>query len=228
VLVKSPVEGDAGVRRGADHEAVDTTEQAGQAEQEREGPRWGPVLVFDVAVGLSSLALATTVTAARGAKRAAVVVLGIPAQVRSGGLLETLAQRGGQHEDELKSRLSTASDDLVQAVVDAVLSRIDLNETVRKYVDVNGLIKQVDLQEVISSLDLAGLAEGVIAEVDLSEIIRQSTGSLSSETARGVRMQGISGDDVIDEAVGKIRLRFSRKPTAPSNTSGTPGTPADS
>jgi hypothetical protein len=213
---------------------VETTEQAGQ---EHEGPRFGPVLVFDVAVGLSSLALATTVAAARGAKRAAVVVLGLPQQARSGGLLQNLAHRGEQQEDELKTRLSTAGDDLVRAVVDAVLSRIDLNEVVRKYVDVNGLVQEVDLQEIIHSIDLAGLAEGVIAEVDLSEIIRQSTGSLSSETARGVRMQGISGDDVIDEAVGRIRLRFSRKPPAPSNglnppgtsnTSGTPGTSADS
>ncbi|MFF0344692.1 hypothetical protein [Kribbella sp. NPDC004875] len=210
---------------------METTEQAGL---EPEGPRFGPVLVFDVAVGLSSLALATTVAAARGAKRAAVVVLGLPQQARSGGLLQNLAHRGEQQEDELKSRLSTASDEVVQAVVDAILSRIDLNETVRRYVDVNSLVKQVDLQEVITSLDLAGLAEGVIAEVDLSEIIRQSTGSLSSETARGVRMQGISGDDVIDEAVGKIRLRFSRKPAAQAGTPGTtgssggPGSSADS
>jgi hypothetical protein len=64
---------------------------------------------------------------------------------------------------------------------------------------------------VVKRIDLAGMAEGVIAEVDLAEIIRQSTGSVASDTVRGVRMQGISGDEAVGRAVGRLRVRIGRK-----------------
>jgi hypothetical protein len=64
------------------------------------------------------------------------------------------------------------------------------------------------MDAVLKRIDLAGLAEGVIAEVDLAEIIRQSTGSVASDTVRGVRMQSISGDEAVGRAVGRLRVRL--------------------
>ena len=61
--------------------------------------------------------------------------------------------------------------------------------------------------EVLKRIDVAG----VIAEVDLAEIIRQSTGSVASDTVRGVRMQGISGDQAVGRVVARLRLRRGRK-----------------
>ena len=46
------------------------------------------------------------------------------------------------------------------------------------------------------------------AEVDLAELIRQSTGSVASDTVRGVRMQGISGDEAVGRAVGRLRVMY--------------------
>jgi len=100
--------------------------------------------------------------------------------------------------------------------VDAVVARLDLNRIVRERVDLDGLVATVDLDAVaarldidavIDRIDLVGLAEAVIAEVDLPEIIRGSTGSMASETVRGVRMQGISGDDALTRVVDRFRLR---------------------
>ncbi|HET6985974.1 MAG TPA: hypothetical protein VFI00_05130, partial [Kribbella sp.] len=98
-------------------------------------------------------------------------------------LLENLARRGERERAELERQLTALLDKLVPPIVDAVMKRIDL----------------------------AGMAEGVIAEVDLAEIIRQSTGSVASDTVRGVRMQGISGDEAVGRAVGRLRIRLGRK-----------------
>jgi hypothetical protein len=107
--------------------------------------------------------------------------------------------------------------------IDAVVARLDLNRIVRDRVDLDGLVATVDLDAVaarldvaavIERIDLVGLAEDVIAEVDLPEIIRGSTGSMASDTVRGVRMQGISGDQAVGRAVERLRLRRGRRDAA--------------
>jgi len=101
--------------------------------------------------------------------------------------------------------------DLVK-VVDAVLDRMDLTSIVLQRVD---LVKVVDA--VLDQMDLIALANEIIDGVDLPEIIRDSTGSMASETVKGVRMQGIGADQAVDRAVGRLLLRRAR-------TSGTSGT----
>jgi hypothetical protein len=190
------------------------------------------LVVIDLAVGAATAVAATAFGVARRFDRVLrpvtrVVVRPVVAVVRRPPLvprryqmdtwLTGLARQGGTSRPELQRRLSETLDDLVPKVVAAVLARIDLTETVKENVDVESIIADLDLDALIGRLDLAGLAEGVIAEVDLAEIIRQSTGTVASETVRGVRMQGISGDEAVGRAVGRIRLRLSRKhPTPPA------------
>ena len=69
--------------------------------------------------------------------------------------------------------------DLVK-VVDAVLDQMDLTEIVLKRVD---LVRVVDA--VLDQMDLIALANEIIDGVDLPEIIRDSTGSMASETVKG-------------------------------------------
>ena len=128
-----------------------------------------------------------------------------------------------------------ASVDLDQAVgrvdLDAVIGRLDLDRIVRERVDLDGIVStvdidavaaRIDIDAVISRIDLVGLAEDVIAEVDLPEIIRESTGSMASETVRGVRMQGISADEAVGRAVDRFRLVRSRRrqPLPPEEVDG--------
>jgi hypothetical protein len=103
--------------------------------------------------------------------------------------------------------------------VEAVLTRLDLNEIVRRHVDLDGLVATVDLdaaaarldiEAVINRVDVVGIATDVIAEIDLPEIIRESTGSMASDTLREIRMQSISGDDAIGRVVDRLRLRRAR------------------
>jgi hypothetical protein len=266
-----------------------------------------PIFLLDVAVGASTLAAATA-----GAVGRRVLAVGWPV---AGALLRPpmlspryqpntwltgLARRGGKRRDELKRELSAVLDLIVPTVVAAVLQRIDLTETVKRYVDLDSIVAEVDLDAaaarldldaaaarldldaaavrldldaflgrldltkivkervdlddlvagvdldkvvarldldavvvrldldaLIDRIDLVGLAEGVIAEVDLPEIIRESTSSVASDTVRGVRMQGISGDEALGRAVGRLRLRRSRRAAAAPPVDGSPPVGSD-
>jgi len=96
--------------------------------------------------------------------------------------------------------------------VEAVLDRLDLTATVLRRVDLRTVV-----DAVLSQVDLIGLAEQVIDGVDLPEIIRESTGSMASDTVRGVRMQGIEADQAVDQVVGRTvdRLLLRRQRGAP-------------
>ena len=164
------------------------------------------ILVLDAAVGASLLAAATAWRVGRrvsGVFNPVVVVVLRPPMLteryQAGTYLAGLARRGGAGRNEVERQLSAALDKLVPAVTNAVLSRIDL----------------------------ASLAEGVIAEVDLAELIRQSTGSVASDTVRGVRMQGISGDEAVGRAVGRLRVRFGRRGTPEPSPADPPAADAD-
>jgi hypothetical protein len=89
--------------------------------------------------------------------------------------------------------------------IEAVLDRMDLTQTVLKRVD---LVKVVDA--VLDQMDLIALANEIIDGVDLPEIIRESTGSMASETVQGVRMQGIGADQAVGRAVDRLLLRHAR------------------
>ena len=54
----------------------------------------------------------------------------------------------------------------------------------------------------LAKVDLVGLAEQVIDGVDLPELIRESTGSMASDTVRGVRMHGIEADQTVSQRDG--------------------------
>lgn len=122
---------------------------------------------------------------------AASVVLSpplVPKPLQPRRVVEWLAVRGAGQREELIRELATALDQTVPVLVDEVLRRVDVNA-------------------VIARLDLAKLAEDVIASVDLPELIRESTGAVSSETVREVRMRGISGDEAVGRAMDRLRPR---------------------
>jgi hypothetical protein len=64
----------------------------------------------------------------------------------------------------------------------------------------------------LAQVDLIALANEVIDGVDLPEIIRESTGSMASDTVRGARMQGIEADQAVARAMDRLLLRHTRRP----------------
>lgn len=92
--------------------------------------------------------------------------------------------------------------------LEAVLDRIDLTSTVVRRVDLDVVVRAI-----LDRLDLIALAEEVIDGVDLPEIIRESTGTMASDTVQGVRMQGIVADEAVGRAVDRLLLRRGSRST---------------
>jgi hypothetical protein len=90
---------------------------------------------------------------------------------------------------------------------------MNLTDVVLQRVDLNRIVAAVNIDAVIDRIDLVGIAQEVIDEIDLPEIIRESTGSMASETVRGVRMQGIAGDEALGRVVDRILLRRRERKT---------------
>lgn len=131
--------------------------------------------------------IVSVVTAAR---RAAADPLALPAKAAH----ETAAAVGG----------------VVAWVSHQITDHVDLTPLVKQVVDLDALIGDVDLNAAVERVDLVKIVESVIAEIDLPEIIRESTGSVASSTLRGVRMQGISADEAVTRVVDRLRPRNHR------------------
>jgi hypothetical protein len=150
--------------------------------------------------------------------------------------LSLLAERGRRERSAAAADLQQAITALVPAITSAVLDRLDLTALVRDRValdllvaqvdidavaarvDVDAIARRVDVEAVVDRLDLVELANQVIGGVDLPEIIRESTGSISGGLVRGTRMQGFEADQAVSGFVGRLLRRRSRE--VPAETPG--------
>ena len=111
--------------------------------------------------------------------------------------------------------------------LDAAVARVDLDAAVRRVdldaivatVDLDAAVERVDLEAVISRIDLIGIVEEVLDVIDLPAIIRDSTGSMASETVRGARMTSMGADDAISRAVDRALFRRRRAGVGPDQVS---------
>jgi hypothetical protein len=118
---------------------------------------------------------------------------------------------------DLDAAVAKADLDLAVSRVDlaAIVDRIDIDgivatvdvEAVVDRVDIDAVAATIDMQAIIDRIDLVGLAQYVIDEIDLPEIIRESTGSVASEAVRGVRMQSIEADQAIQRRIDRLLRR---------------------
>ena len=101
---------------------------------------------------------------------------------------------------------------LSQAVTNIVKNAVEAIEEKYKNSDI-AATGRVDAR-----LDIGAAGEYVIRVTDdgigLPDIVRESTGSLATETVEEVRLQGMAADDAIARLVDRIRLR--RRPALPS------------
>jgi hypothetical protein len=105
-------------------------------------------------------------------------------------------------------------DSLVSEVdLNAIADRLDLN-AVASRIDVDTVAERLDLDAVIERIDLVALTERVLDGIDLPEIIRESTGSMTGELVRGVRMQSIEADQALAGLMSRL-LRRGRRATPP-------------
>lgn len=223
---ESPTQGPSNGREPGAKPAAATELTGTDALRDMLGRLPGSGWMWNVAVGAGFLVGDGVTGAARRVRPmlepAARVILHPPLvapRYHLGGLLDAAARRGRE------VRLGGgAVDALIPAVVDRVLRQVDLTAVVKRHVDLDALVADVDMEAVIKRIDLAGLVEQVLDAIDLPEIIRESTGSMASETVREVRMRTITADEAVARIADKILLRLRR---GQARTPGGPGVDTD-
>ena len=72
---------------------------------------------------------------------------------------------------------------------------------------VNRAAARLDLDPILERADVVGIARYVIEAIDLPELIRSSTGSMTSDMVRGVRAQGADADEAVQRVVDRLLRR---------------------
>jgi hypothetical protein len=119
---------------------------------------------------------------------------------------------------------------LEQVDVDAVVARVDLDRVVDRLdldriverldldriagrIDIDAIAARIDVDAVVARVDLAGLTEQVMDEVDLGELIRESSGTMATEAVDALRVQGMRADHLLSRVVDRILQRKSERHT---------------
>jgi hypothetical protein len=106
-------------------------------------------------------------------------------------------------------------DEIVRRIdIDAIAERIDLDAIVTR-IDLDAIVARVDLDAILARVDLPGLTEQVIDEVDLGEIIRESSSTMASETVDALRVLGMRVDGLVSRIVDRVLLRQGQRQTGP-------------
>jgi hypothetical protein len=106
-------------------------------------------------------------------------------------------------------------DEVVARVdLDRIVARVDLNQIAAR-LDLDAIVASVDLDAIVSRVDIPGLTEQVIDEVDLGEIIRESSSTMASESVDALRVQGMRVDGLVSRIVDRILLRQGQRQTGP-------------
>jgi hypothetical protein len=151
----------------------------------------------------------------------------VPHAVRPGRLVEAATRRGRAERLAARQAVEQAVAVLIPAVVARLTQLVPIGDLIKQSVDIDALVADVDIdaiaaridiEGIIGRIDLGALAEEVIAAVDLPEIIRQSTGAMTSEGVRGARMQGIEADRAVERLVDRLRGRRRAKPDVAAST----------
>src|SRR5262245_59215868 len=95
-------------------------------------------------------------------------------------------------------------DDVVSRLdLDAIVARVDIDGVVRR-VDVQAVADRIDLHALVERLDLATISNEGIEEIDLTGIIQEAMGSMTTETVGGLRVQSMNADRAIARLVGRV------------------------
>jgi hypothetical protein len=105
----------------------------------------------------------------------------------------------------------------INAIVDrvdinAIVDRVDINAIVSG-VDIDAIAAGIDIQAIVDRVDVAALTNRVLDELDLGQIVRESTGSMTSETVDAIRYQGMNADRLVSRIVDRILRRAGRDTT---------------
>jgi hypothetical protein len=104
------------------------------------------------------------------------------------------------------------ADQAVPWLAAQVLERLNLTQVVLERVDLNAVADRLDLDRVLQRMDLVTVARGLIDELDLPDIIRDSSGTMAVETLDELRVQSVRADLWLAGLMDRLLRRSLRSP----------------
>ncbi len=116
--------------------------------------------------------------------------------------------------ESTKAIANSILDTVVPVAVNAVVSRVDINEIVKEHVDVNEIVAQADITSILDRVPMTEIADYVIEEIDLPSLVRESTGGVADGLLSTLRFQAIQTDNFVSEIVDRIFFRRKMRASA--------------
>lgn len=121
------------------------------------------------------------------------------------GRLDLDALLGSVDLDALITQLDVNA--LIGSVdLSAILEKVDI-DTIVAQVDLDRAVEGVDIDAIIGRIDLIGLAQVVIDGVDLPDIIRDASTSVTADVMTDVRGTSERADDAVADLVNRMLRR---------------------
>jgi hypothetical protein len=95
---------------------------------------------------------------------------------------------------------------LARVDLDRLISQVDLDAAMSR-IDLNELMARVDFDAMMERIDIGKLTNRLMEEIDLRQIMRESTSSITSEAVDAVRVQGMNADRFVDRLVDRLLFR---------------------
>lgn len=95
----------------------------------------------------------------------------------------------------------------LRVVVESALDRLDLTQIVVDRVDVDRIVGLADVDAVIDRVPMIQIADYIIQEIDLPQIIRESTGGIASDAFTSTRFSAARTDEIVSRVIDALLLR---------------------
>ncbi|AZG45277.1 hypothetical protein D7316_01872 [Gordonia insulae] len=90
--------------------------------------------------------------------------------------------------------------------LNAAVANVDLNGIARQ-IDIDAIAGRIDIEAILDRVDLIGLANDIIDGVDLTDIIREASTSVTADVMTDVRSSGERADDAVANLVSRVLRR---------------------
>ncbi|MCK8614322.1 hypothetical protein [Gordonia sp. C13] len=109
---------------------------------------------------------------------------------------------------DLDAVIETVDLDRAVAQVDLMkaIALVDIDEVIGT-VDLDAVASRIDIEAILDRVDLVGLAEEIIDGVDLPDIIREASTSVTADVMTDVRSTSERADDAVANAVNRFLRR---------------------
>jgi hypothetical protein len=148
------------------------------------------------------------VRASRAAREAAAQASKVgtraTSHVRAG--LDPLYRRASEEQRWNRALAQVFWRALLARVVASVLREVDLNAVIDQ-VDLDRAVERLDVDAIVARVDFERVARQALDQVDIEEIVRESTAGLADETVDALRAQGMTADRIVSSAVDRLLRR---------------------